>query len=318
MQIRFGYVSHALSLYECAPSKTMTYKRWTELNKIERQEKLIAITAANIRNTLRAIFYNISQEIPLYRLSSSMIPLATHPKVDFDFVHLFQNELKEIGDLVKKYQLRVSFHPGQFTLFTSDQQHITDNSIISMKYHYDILEAMGIAQETYMNIHVGGAYGNKSKAIERFHTQIKQLPPPILKQMTLENDDKTYTAAETLAICQKEKMPFVFDYHHHITNPGDVSYKELLPAIFETWEHTGLPPKIHISSPKSEKEVRSHADYVNLAFVLPFFTYAKSLGKNFDIMIEAKKKDLACLQLVEQLGKQRGYKRIAGGIIEGK
>ncbi len=87
-----------------------------------------------------------------------------------------------------------------------------------MTYHYKVLDAIGIADSSYINIHVGGAYGNKEKAVERFHDNIKKLPAHIKRQMTLENDDKTYTTAETLSICQKEKIPFVFDYHHHMAN----------------------------------------------------------------------------------------------------
>lgn len=316
MQIRFGYVSNALGLYECSPAKTMTYTTWKKLEKQERDIRLIHLTRQNLYNTLRAIFYNIGQEIKLYRLSSSIVPLATHPEVDFPFVDIFKKELKEIGDVIKKYHLRVSFHPNQFTLFTSDKSHITENAVKDMNYHYDLLDAMGIANQSYINIHVGGVYGNKETAIERFHQNLKSLPLHVKQQMTLENDDKTYTVAETLAICQKEHIPLMFDYHHYMANQGDTPYEELLHTVFDTWRHTNLLPKVHISSPKSEKEFRSHADYVNAEFVRPFFDFAKSLGRDFDVMIEAKKKDLACLQLVEDLSKIRGYKRISGATLE--
>ncbi len=88
--------------------------------------------------------------------------------------------------------------------------------------------------------------------------------------MTLENDDKTYTTAETLSICQKENIPFVFDYHHHMVNLCEEPLEELLPAIFETWSHTNISPKVHISSPRSEKEFRAHAEYIDLEFIKPF------------------------------------------------
>jgi len=134
--------------------------------------------------------------------------------------------------------------------------------------------------------------------------------------MTLENDDKTYTTSETLSICKNEGIPLVFDYHHHIANICEEPLEKLLPLIYSTWSKTNLIPKIHISSPKSEKEFRAHSDFIDLDFVKPFFDMVKSIGNDIDIMIESKKKDLALLKLVEDLSKMRGYKRISGGVIE--
>lgn len=100
MKIRFGYVSHALSLWECSPAKTMTFTRWKQLGRKEREEKLYAITKENLRNTLRALYYNIAHEIYLYRFSSSMVPLATHPEVDFNYLDLVRDEF---ADFVKPF-----------------------------------------------------------------------------------------------------------------------------------------------------------------------------------------------------------------------
>lgn len=315
MKIRFGYVSHALSLWECSPAKTLTYTRWKALGKDEQMEKLLDVTKQNLMNTLRAVHYNIAQQILLYRFSSSIIPLATHPEAKWDFVSFFQEEFRQIGDLVKQSGMRVSFHPNQFTLFTSDKAHITENAVTDMEYHYKMLEAMGIADSSLINIHVGGAYGNKEKAVERFHQNLLSLPLSIKLRMTLENDDKTYTTEETLAICEKETIPLVFDYHHHEANVSSTPLEELLPEIFRTWDSIPLKPKVHLSSPKSEKEFRSHADYVSLDFILPFLQMARELNEDFDVMIEAKQKDKALLQLVEDISKIRGVKRAGGSTI---
>jgi UV DNA damage endonuclease len=316
MKVRFGYVSHALSLYNCSPAKTVTFTRWKAMRKQERKEKLIKVAKQNIMNTFRALHFNVGHEIPLYRMSSSIIPLATHPEVDFDYLMIFREQLKEIGDFVKKHNLRVSFHPNQFTLFTSDKKQITANAVLDMEYHYNILDTMGIAANSFINIHVGGAYGDKKTAVERFYENIKQLPLHIKLQMTLENDDKTYTATETLEVCEHENIPLIFDYHHHLANRSEEPLGDLLPKIYETWKNTPLNPKIHISSPRSEKEFRSHSDFVDVEFIKPFFEVAKSIDKDVDIMIEAKQKDKALLQLVEDLSKIRGYKRIGGGTLE--
>lgn len=314
--MRFGYVSHAVALWDCSPAKTMTFTTWKKLGKQEREEKLYNITMQNLMHTLRILHYNIAHEIPLYRLSSSIVPLATHPEVDFDYIDIFTPFWRKMGKLIREHNLRVSFHPNQFTLFTSEKPHITDNAILDMTYHYNVLDAMGLADSSYINIHIGGAYGNKEKALLRFHENLKKLPPHIKQQMTLENDDKTYTASETLAVCEQERIPFVFDYHHHMANLCDEPLEDLLPAIFETWNHTNTIPKIHISSPKSEKEFRAHANYIDATFIKPFLHVTRELNQDFDIMIESKQKDLALFQLLDELASIRGVRRISGAALQ--
>lgn len=318
MKIRFGYVANALGLWDASPSKTLTFTRYAALPKEERMEKLKSVTAQNLHHTKRILHYNIAHEIELYRLSSSLVPLATHPEVMWDFVTPFKNEWGELGRLIQQFKLRVSFHPNQFTLFTSPRNEVTRNAIKDMEYHYKMLEAMNVLETSIINIHIGGAYGDKTESISRFHLNLKQLPTNIKKQMTLENDDKTYDVSETLTACEKENIPMVLDYHHFMANKGEVDLSFYLERIFDTWSHTNLIPKVHISSPKSEQAYRSHSDYVSVDFVLPFFKIAKDLNRDFDIMIEAKQKNLAMHRLIEELASIRGVKRITSSTIEWK
>ncbi|MGD6794036.1 UV DNA damage repair endonuclease UvsE [Metabacillus indicus] len=316
MEIRFGYVSNALNLWDCSPAKTMTFARYSKLDREEADQALHTVAKQNLQHTLRILHYSVAHEIPLYRFSSSLIPLATHPEVKWDFLTPFGGLLREIGSLVRKNSLRVSFHPNQFTLFTSDKPHITENAVADMQYHYDLLKGMGLEDEGFINIHVGGAYGNKETATERFHRNIKKLPAEIKARMTLENDDKTYTTSETLAICEKENIPLMFDYHHYFANKtDDDDLEELLIRFARTWDGTGKKPKIHISSPKSKKELRAHADYVELDFIMPLLKKLKEMDLDCDFMIEAKQKDRAALRLVEEISAIRGVKRMSGGSV---
>ncbi|WP_349408301.1 UV DNA damage repair endonuclease UvsE [Pseudalkalibacillus sp. SCS-8] len=316
MILRFGYVSTALNLWESTPAHTLTFTNWKKLDKNDRKEKLLRVTAKNIENTKRAVYYNIAQGIHVYRLSSSIVPLATHPEVLWDYITPFRDKFKEIGELIQKYSMRVSFHPNQYTLFTSPNNRVTENAIRDMEYHYEMLKMMGVHKQANMNIHVGGVYGDKSTAIERFHENIEKLDRTIKHQITLENDDKTYTSRETLDVCKAHSLPFVFDYHHHWANPGEDKVDELLPEIFSTWDKVDYPPKFHLSSPKTDKEYRAHAEYVDIQFALPFIKSLIQYGEDADIMIEAKRKDKAALQLVEELASIRGFKRIDGAVIK--
>lgn len=316
MRIRFGYVANALGLWDASPSKTLTFTRYSTLPKHERMEKLKSVTAQNLQHTKRILYYNIAHEIQLYRLSSSLVPLATHPEVMWDFITPFKDDWEEIGRLVKNFNLRVSFHPNQFTLFTSPREEVTKNAVVDMQYHFKMLEAMNALENGIINIHIGGAYGDKSESLSRFHRNLKTLPTEIKKKMTLENDDKTYDVQETLIACEKEKVSMILDYHHYMANQGDVDLSLFLARIFDTWKNLNTIPKVHISSPKSEQAYRSHADFVSIDFVLPFLKMAKNLDQDFDIMIEAKKKNLAMHKLIEELASIRGVKRVSSSTVE--
>lgn len=310
MRIRFGFVANALGLWDASPSKTMTFKRYSSLPTSERIEKLRYITAQNIKHTKRILHYNIAHEIKLYRFSSSLVPLATHPEVMWDFITPLKKEWQEVGELTQQFAIRPSFHPNQFTLFTSPREEVTKNAIIDITYHYKLLEAMDILDDAIINIHIGGAYGDKKSAMEQFHDNFNMLPIHMKEKITLENDDKTYNVEETLITCEAEKIPMVLDYHHHMANQTESDLAHFLPRIFQTWHHSPNRPKIHLSSPKSDHAYRSHADFVSLDFVRPFLNLAKELNQDFDIMIEAKQKNLAMHKLIKEVASIRGVKRI--------
>ncbi|MEH7345622.1 UV DNA damage repair endonuclease UvsE [Bacillus sp. JJ1532] len=316
MKIRFGYVANALGLWDASPSKTVTFARYSTLPKDERMEKLKSITAQNLHHTKRILHYNIAHEIELYRFSSSLVPLATHPEVMWDFITPFKNEWKELGSLLQQFKLRLSFHPNQFTLFTSPREEVTMNAVKDMEYHFKMLGAMNALNTGLINIHIGGAYGDKTESLNRFHQNLKKLPEEIKKVMTLENDDKTYNIQETLLTCEKENIPMVLDYHHYMANSEESDLPLYLNRIFNTWNRSNIVPKVHISSPKSDQAYRSHADFVSIDFVLPFFKMAKELNQDFDIMIEAKQKNLAMQRLVEKIAAIRGVKRISSAAVE--
>ncbi len=315
MKIRFGYVANALGLWDASPSKTLTFSRYSTLPKEERLEKLKSITTQNLHHTKRILHYNIAHEIALYRLSSSLVPLATHPEVMWDFITPFQREWEELGDLIQRFNLRVSFHPNQFTLFTSPREEVTMNAVKDMEYHYKMLEAMNVLDRGLINIHIGGAYGDKHKALNQFQHNLKKLPVEIKKRMTLENDDKTYDVQETLITCEQEEIPMVLDYHHYMANTEQDDLPLYLNRIFKTWDSFHFVPKVHISSPKSDQAYRAHADFVSLDFVLPFLKMAKEINQDFDIMIEAKQKNLAMQKLVDEIAAIRGVKRISSASV---
>ena len=276
MKIRFGYVANALGLWDASPSKSLTFARYSALPKQERMEKLKEVTAQNLQHTKRILYYNIAHEIELYRFSSSLVPLATHPEVMWDFVSPFKAEWKELGQVVKQLNIRPSFHPNQFTLFTSPREEVTMNAVKDMEYHYKMLEAMGIIDQAIINIHIGGAYGDKQETLQRFHQNIKSLPQLIKKVTTLENDDKTYNVEETLHTCEKEKVPMILDYHHYMANKGEQNLSDYLPRIFNTWRGFQSYTKSPSFIAKIGKRISFPCRFCLIRFYTSFFKNGKS------------------------------------------
>lgn len=303
MIIRLGYVAIALNLGKVTSSSTLTYTRYLKLNKEDRLKKLKEVTYSNIEALEKILRYNIDNSIHFYRMTSNFIPLATHPDVMWDYLKYFKKDLEYIGKLIKDNNLRVDTHPDQFNVINSDRESVVENTLRTLNMQVDLFEAMNYEQGKLV-IHIGGAEGGKDIALDRFINNLKNVPKRITDRLILENDDKTFNAKEVLQICERTNLPMVFDIHHHNCNNCEEDIKSLLPQIFKTWEDEELVPKIHFSSPREFEKDRKHADYIDANRFLEFIYKAKeSVNKDFDIMIEAKKKDITLNILVKDLKK---------------
>ncbi|BFH17190.1 UV DNA damage repair endonuclease UvsE [Paenibacillus melissococcoides] len=318
MLVRFGYVAMSMLVANASPSRTMTYKRFQGLADREAAlRKLERIAAENLHNTLRLLKHNRAHDIRLYRMSSKLIPLATHQELaDWDPFPALREDFAAVGDYAKRHGMRLSFHPDHFTVLSTTRKEVLESSKRDLNFHLRMLQAMGLDARAKNNIHIGGAYGNKRAAEERFVRHAEELPEELLRRLTLENDDKTFTAAETLAVCERLGLPMVLDIHHHqVKNEGE-PLEELWPRIARTWEtpyaqadaspDDPLPPKIHVSSPKSEKDIRGHADDIDVGPLLDFLRAAAAHTERLDVMIEAKHKDKALFKLMDDLAACEG------------
>lgn len=316
MNFRLGYVAMSLKLEDASPSGTVTVTNFSRLPGEEaRLYRLRRITRKNLENTLRILRYNAAYNIKVYRLTSKLIPLATHPMTEaWDYAADFSDEFRRIGDFVKENGLRVSAHPDHFTLINSSSERILSESVKDLDYHVRVYEAMGLEDYRYkLVLHVGGLYKNKAGSLERFKENFAGLPDRIKNRIILENDDKCYSAADVLGICRELGIPMVLDVHHHKCLDGGYGLEELLPDIFDTWKGEFFTPKVHFSSPRSCKDYRSHADDINPEDFLEFIKLAGPVGRDFDIMLEAKKKDLTLLELSEKLERVDWLKKINEG-----
>lgn len=305
MHIRFGYVAMSVILESASPSSTVTYKTYSNLAEKDGTAALSRVRRAareNLLNTLRLLRHNRAHGVKLYRFSSKIIPLATHPMLsEWDYLKEFEEELETIGGYVKENKMRVSFHPDHYTLLNSPGEEIFQASLKDLEHHCGLLAAMDLDNRARLIIHTGGAYSDKKVSAERFKRNWARVPRHIAGRITIENDDKTYTAQDVLDLCKALLLPMVLDIHHYKCNNEGESLEEVLPDIISTWDAAGLPPKFHISSPKSESDFRSHHDFVNPEDLYPFLRLARELNSDIDIMVEAKQKDRAMFQLVREL-----------------
>ncbi|RLL46720.1 UV DNA damage repair endonuclease UvsE [Oceanobacillus piezotolerans] len=301
--VRLGYVAMSMELQNASPSKTMTF---TQFEKIPDREaavrKLERIAQQNLQNTLRILRHNAASDIHFYRLSSRLIPLANHEELDdWNYLQPLKSKLQEIGDFATEHQIRIDFHPDHFVLINSTKKHILKNAIITLKMHYLLLKAMRINPVHRCVMHVGGNYKETEKSLERFIENWMYVPRSIQTMIMLENDDTSFTLEDTLYLCEKLNIPLVFDYHHHLAHHEHPNWEIHWGRVVQTWNHSPLPIKMHISSPKSEKEFRHHSDYVDVDMFFEFLHTIKDSVPQIDCMIEAKRKDEALFQLMEQV-----------------
>lgn len=319
MKFRLGYVAMTLSLEDCSPSCTVTMTALSRLADEEiRLSKLRKAAVKNLDNTLRILRYNKALNIDVYRLTSKLIPLATHPDASvWDYTTELGQQFREIGDFVKENDMRISAHPDHFTLLNSKSVKVLEDSIKDLDYHVNIFEAMGLDDFRYkLVLHVGGLYDSREESIERFRANLMRLPDRIRKRIILENDDKSYPAADVLKLCKQLQIPMVLDVHHHNCISEGKSLDSLLPEVFKTWDGEYFKPKLHFSSPKSTEEFRSHSDLIDFREFCGFLEIARDAGTDIDIMLEAKSKDQALLKLSEQLSGARGVRRIGTAMFE--
>ena len=303
MKIRLGYVAISKALEGITSSSTLTYTNFKNNNDLE---KLNEIIISNFEALIKILNYNVKNNIHFYRLTSKLIPLATHKKVNFEYIETYKNYYNKISKIINDNNIRIDVHPDQFCVLNSTKKDVVANSIEILKYHISILEALNIKNPIIV-LHVGSSVFGKEKSIQRFINTFNKLPTNIKKAIALENDDKVYNAQDVLYICQKLNIPFVFDYHHHRCNPCD---NLNMKAILDTWHN--INPKVHISSPKNKlkKEFRSHSDYIYVDDFINLINILKQNNKNIDIMIEAKAKDDALFRLIRQLKYKTNYKFI--------
>jgi UV DNA damage endonuclease len=302
MRVRIGYVAIALNLPKVTSSSSVTYTNYMKLTSEEQKlNKLKQVTLTNLDDLYKILQYNKEHQVHFYRMTSALIPLATHPEVtNWDYRKIFKKDFEHLGRFINENNMRVDTHPDEFNVVNSIREEVVESAKRNLWSHVHLYEDLNYPNGK-MVLHIGGAQGGKEEASNRFINNFKNFPTPITSKLMLENDDKTFTAAEVLKICKEVEAPIVFDVHHHQCNNTGETIESLISEIFSTWNNQPIPAKFHFSTPRETEKDRKHADFINGKDFVDFIELCIPLNKDFDIMLEAKKKDQALFQLVEDI-----------------
>lgn len=301
MQLAFGFVAICLTEHQCSPAGNVTVKSVIDLGARARRNRIRQVAVRNLTNSIRIMHFLHAHDIELYRMSAGLIPLATHEFTD-GWAWWEDDEIRPLlarfGGLVRKHHYRVSSHLPEVCVLSSPDPNVFQWLERYVAYHHHLFDTMGLDQAAKIVLHVGGAYGDPEQALRQAEDNFGTLDPWAQERIVLENDDRTFSAAQTLHLAERLGIPMVFDYHHHIVRNDGEPLDELIQQAFATWNDR--PPKVHLSSPKSSQQQRAHSDFVSWEFALPFFEAMRAEAKSVDVMIEAKKKDLALFQLRDE------------------
>lgn len=266
----------------------------------ERLHELITINLDALWNILR---YNQQNGILMFRISSDIIPFGSLDVNAIPWWEVYQDKLRQIGSYAKQQGMRLSMHPGQYTILNALKSDIVERSVDDLIYHARFLDALGLDASAKMILHIGGIYGEKEKAIQRFLHEYHKLPDLVKKHLVIENDDRLFNTADVLAISKECGVPVVFDNLHHeiLPSAGEVDEMAWLKACKDTWNPWDGQQKIHYANQEEGKRIGSHSQTIHMNHFLDFF---HRLPENKpDIMLEVKDKNLSAKRCIQALKK---------------
>lgn len=260
------------------------------------EKTLLDTCRTNLSHLKNLLLYTKANDLKLFRISSDLIPFGSSDANTLPWWEVFAEDLLELGALATEGGIRLSMHPGQYTVLNSPREDVVTRAIADLIYHTRVLTSMGLGNEHKIILHIGGAYGDKQAAIGRFVSTYRTLPQGVRDRLILENDDKLYTIGEVLAIATEVGCPAVFDNLHHKLNPSGeaLTDKQWIEACSPTWKEEDGRQKIHYSQQDSRKRPGSHSPTIALDEFLTF--HGELADKDLDIMLEVKDKNISALK----------------------
>jgi UV DNA damage endonuclease len=283
--MRIGYPCINRSI-GCTASHTFRLASYTE-------ERMRDTVNGNLACLEKILAYNVRHGMLFFRITSDLVPFASHPVCTFPWQDEFAGVFEKTGEYIRQHGFRISMHPDQFVLLNAPDKGVLQRSIADLGYQVQVLDLMGLDRSAKVQVHVGGVYGDKPAAIDRFVKQYDLLDTTIRDRLVIENDERLYTLSDCLAIHELTGIPVIADtFHHSLYNTGE-QFTALLDPVRKTWKaHDGIP-MIDYSSQEPGKRVGAHALHIVAEDFRQFLRETRPA--DFDIMLEIKDKEKSAL-----------------------
>ena len=260
--------------------------------------KLTELISHNLNSLKNMIDYNIKNNIKLFRISSDLIPFGSNQINNIPWWDIFAVEFQNIGKKIIESNMRVSMHPGQYTVLNSPNTEVSAKAMDDLNYHARVLDSLGLGSQHKIVLHIGGVYNDKQLATERFIFNYAKLDEKVKERLVIENDDKSFNIKDVLDIGTVLSIPVIFDNLHNEINAFDKSKSEIywIEKCQKTWREKDGKQKIHYSQQNPLKKPGSHSDTIRINDFVNFYDSLR--GKDLDIMLEVKDKNLSSVKCI--------------------
>jgi len=274
------------------------------MNRLARPEALLKLSGlclANAEALLGSLRFCHEKGIGCFRVNSQILPLRTHPQAGYTMSELPEGDeivrrFKECGKFARTHDLRTCFHPDQFVVLNSQKPEVVEASLRELEYQAEVAGWIGA---DVLNIHAGGAFGDKARSLDDFARCLDRLSPEVRSRLTVENDDRIYTPVDLLPVCRTSGVPLVYDVHHHRCRNDGRSVEETTIEAVATWNRE---PMFHLSSPIAGWDgprPERHHDFIDPQDFPDCWH-----GLNLTVEVEAKAKEVAVLRLKDELNRR--------------
>ena len=305
--IQLGLCCMNITLKEHDPpvysSRTMILRIIKKLGIDELKRRVIL----NLIDLKKMVEWNEKNGIKVFRISSNIFPHKTNQSIEDYGFEFAKDLLKDIGDLAKSYNQRITMHPGQYNVVGTPSEDKFQQTVRNLDYQAELLDIMGMGKDSVMVVHGGGLYGDKELTKQRWCANFYRLPERVRRRLVIENCERIFSIEDCIDISSRINIPVVMDTHHFdcyklLTTHANETFKpakEYIPVVLETWARRGIKPKFHVSEQCCGGRVGKHSDFID---DIPKYLLEIPLLYNthIDIMIEAKKKELSIKNLYKK------------------
>ena len=285
--------------YACLTAGVPDTKFKSCIMKNATPERLYTLIEHNLESLKVILEYNAKNSIRLFRISSDLIPFGSSPVNNLKWWEIFSDKFSELADFIAVNDIRISMHPGQYTVLNSPNPDVVSRAVNDLIYHLKLLEALGSRQSSKIVLHLGGVYGDKTSALERLVQVYNSLDSGLKKRIIFENDDKAYNICDVLGVSDRLGTPVVYDNLHYDVNPCECRPHEYwIRQAAQTWKASDGTPKIHYSQQAAGRPKGAHSQTIAAQ---QFAEFINQIGTGSDIMLEVKDKNISAVKCINIL-----------------